>query len=175
MWDIPAEQPPEGGAWEHAKWSLSALGRANLAAFLILLACGGLLVASLMVSAIVGLAAQWIAPVLEVTPSTLRAVEMASSIVLVTVLFAIVYRYLPRTTVGWRDVWVGAVATAALFVLGRVLLGVYFAYASPGSAYGAAGSVVALLIWTNLSLQLLLLGAEFTHAYAYTYGTRATP
>jgi len=173
MWDIPAEETPTGGAWEHAKQSLSALGKSNLAAFMILLACGGLLVASLVLSSVIAVAAQWIAPVLEVAPSTLRAIETVFSMALVTVLFAVVYRYLPRASVGWGDVWVGAIATSVLFMLGRVLLGVYFSYASPGSAYGAAGSVVALLIWTNLSLQLLLVGAEFTHAWAYTLGSRA--
>jgi len=63
--------------------------------------------------------------------------------------------------------------TAALFMLGRVLLGVYFTYASPGSAYGAAGSVVALLIWVNYSMQLALFGAEFTHVWTYAHGSRA--
>jgi len=103
----------------------------------------------------------------------LRAFESVLSVVLVTVLFALIYRYLPRTSIAWKDVWVGAIMTAALFMVGRILLGVYFTLASPGSAYGAAGSVLALLIWTNYSLQLVLFGAEFTHVWTYAHGSRA--
>lgn len=174
MWDIPEEESPGGGVWGQIRWGLSALGRSNLAAFVILLAAGGLLIVSLVLSSAVAVAAEWIAPVLEIGSPVLRVFETVLSMVLVTVLFAIVYRYLPRASVGWKDVWVGAIMTATLFMLGRVLLGAYFMHASPGSAYGAAGSVVALLIWVNVSLQLVLFGAEFTHVWAYAYGTRAS-
>lgn len=173
MWDIPVAETPDSGVWGQIRWSLSALGKSNLAAFVILLAAGGLLVLSLVLTSAVGVAADWIAPVLEIGPPALRVFETTLSVVLVTVLFAVIYRYLPRASVGWKDVWVGSVMTAALFILGRVLLGAYFMHASPGSAYGAAGSVVALLIWVNVSLQLVLFGAEFTHVWAYEYGTRA--
>lgn len=174
MWSIPAEKAPPGGLWVQIRWSLSALGKTNLAAFLIVLAAGGLFVASLVLSSVIGVAAEWIAPVFEIGATTLRVIETALSLVLVTVLFAVVYRFLPRTSIGWKDVWVGAIITSALFMLGRLLLGVYFTFASPGSAYGAAGSVVAFLVWVNVSLQLALFGAEFTHVWAYAHGTRAT-
>mgnify|MGYP001064198804 CR=1 FL=1 len=98
---------------------------------------------------------------------------VTASLALIAALFAIVYRFLPRTAIGWKDVWIGAAITAALFTLGRVLLGVYFTYASPGSAYGAAGSVVALLVWVNFSSQLALFGAEFTYVWTHTHGSRA--
>lgn len=173
MWDIPPEEAPDGGFWVQAKWGLSALGKHNLAAFMIVLAVGGLLVVSLVLSSIVGVAADWIAPMLGVDTPSLSLFETLLSTALVTLLFAIIYRYLPRTSIAWRDVWVGATMTSALFLLGRVLLGVYFTYASPGSLYGAAGSVVAVLIWVNVSMQLVLFGAEFTHVWTYTHGTRA--
>jgi len=173
MWDIPPEEAPEGGLWVQIKWSLSALGKTNLAAFMIVLAVGGLLVVSLLLSSIVGVAAHWIAPLLGIDTPSLGLFETLLSVALVTLLFAIIYRYLPRTSIAWRDVWVGATMTSALFLLGRVLLGVYFTYASPGSLYGAAGSVVALLIWVNVSMQLVLYGAEFTHVWTYTHGSRA--
>jgi len=173
MWDIPAEEAPEGGPWVQIKWSLSALGKTNLAAFMIVIAVGGLLVVSLLLSSIVGVAAHWIAPLLGIDIPSLSLFESLLSVALVTLLFAIIYRYLPRTSIAWRDVWVGAAMTSALFLLGRVLLGVYFTYASPGSLYGAAGSVVAVLIWVNISMQLVLYGAEFTHVWTYAHGSRA--
>ena len=174
MWSIPPEESPGGGVWAQLRWALSAMGRENLAAFVIVLAVGALLVASLVLSGAIAVAAQMLAPVLHVGVFTLRALDSAISAAMMTVLFAIVYRYLPRTSVGWNDVWVGALMTSVLFLIGRLLLGIYFTRASPGSAYGAAGSVVALLVWTNLSLQLLLFGAEFTHVWAATRGTHAT-
>ena len=173
MWNIPPEESPEGGVWTQLKWGLSALGRNNLAAFVVVIAVGALLVASLALSAVLAVAAQQIAPVLHVGVLSLRVFESALSVAMMTALFAIVYRYLPRTSVDWSDVWVGAVMTSGLFLIGKILLGVYFTRASPGSAYGAAGSVVALLVWTNLSLQLLLFGAEFTHVWAATCGSHA--
>lgn len=173
MWDIPPEEPPEGGFWVQAKWGLSALGKHNLAAFMIVLAVGGLLVVSLVLSSAIGVAADWIAPMLGMDTPSLSLFETLLSALLVTLLFAIIYRYLPRTSIAWRDVWVGATMTSALFLLGRVLLGVYFTYASPGSLYGAVGSVVAVLIWVNVSMQLVLFGAEFTHVWTDTHGSRA--
>ncbi len=173
MWDIPPEEQPEGGLWVQIKWSLSALGKTNLAAFMIVLAVGGLLLVSLLLSGVVAVAAHWIAPLIGIDTPSLSVFETLLSAALVTLLFAIIYRYLPRTSIAWRDVWVGATMTSALFLLGRLLLGVYFTYASPGSLYGAAGSVVALLIWVNVSMQLVLYGAEFTHVWTYAHGSRA--
>lgn len=173
MWNIPPDDAPEGGMWEQFKWSMSGLGKQNLAAFAMVLLVGALFVVSLVLSSVVAVASEWIAPALDIAPPSLRALEGALSVVLVTALFALIYRYLPRTSIAWKDVWVGAIMTAALFMVGRVLLGAYFTVASPGSAYGAAGSVLALLIWTNYSLQLVLFGAEFTHVWTYAYGSRA--
>lgn len=173
MWDIPPDEPAGEGIWEQVKWNLSALGRSNLVAFLMVIAVGATIVASLALSSLMAVATRQVSALLQVEVSTLRAAESVLSLLLLTVLFALVYRYLPRTSIAWRDVWIGAGMTAILFVLGRALLGMYFAFASPGSAYGAAGAVVALLLWTNMSLQLVLFGAEFTHAWTYMYGSRA--
>lgn len=173
MWGIPVEEPPAGGAWRQLKWTLSALGRHNLAAFIMVLAVSGLLVASLALSSLLTLAARQVGTALHIGLPSLRVFESGLTVVLLTVLFAIIYRYLPRASIGWKDVWVGASMTAAFFMLGRILLGLYFTYASPGSAYGAAGSVVALLVWVNVSLQLALFGAEFTHVWTHSYGSRS--
>jgi membrane protein len=83
-----------------------------------------------------------------------------------TVLFGAVFRYLPQATVEWRDVRLGAAVTAVLFVIGKFALALYLAKAAVGSAFGAAGSVVVILLWSYWSAQLLFLGLEFTHIYA---------
>jgi len=88
-------------------------------------------------------------------------------------LFAMMYKLLPREHVGWRDVWVGALVTAGLFTLGKFLIGLYIGKAGIADAYGAAGSLVVLLVWVYYSAQIFLLGAEFTWVYAYTLGSRA--
>jgi membrane protein len=174
MWDIPPEEPPGDSITDQVRSALSALGRHNLAAFAMLVAVGVMLIASVALSSAMTVAADTLAPHLAISTSALRTVESAVSLLLVTALFAIVYRYLPRTRIGWTDVLVGAAITAGLFTVGRLLLGLYFTNASPGSAYGAAGSVVALLVWVNFSSQLMLYGAEFTHVWTYTHGSRSS-
>jgi membrane protein len=90
-------------------------------------------------------------------------------------LFAIIFRYLPDAKIAWRDVWTGAGLTAILFVIGKFLLGLYLASGAAGSAYGAAGSLVTLLLWVFYSAQILLFGAEFTKAYANSCGSLIQP
>ena len=95
--------------------------------------------------------------------------------VLITLLFAMMYKVLPDAKVPWRDVWVGAVLTAMLFTLGKYLIGQYLGKASIGQAYGGAGSIVVLLVWVYYSSQLVFLGAEFTYAYHKIRGDRVVP
>ena len=92
-----------------------------------------------------------------------------------TLLFALIFKVLPDVTVQWRDVWIGAVVTALLFTVGKSLLGWYLGRASTTSAYGAAGSFVALLLWVYYSAQILFFGAEFTQVYARAHGARIVP
>jgi len=171
MWGTPHTDEVPVGLRQQLRSALASLGKDNLASFLMVLVIGGLLVALSVLSAVLSGAADRLAPLVDVAPLVFRGIESIASLGLVTALFALTYRIVPRAPVAWRDVWVGALMTAALFTLGRALLGVYFTYASPGSAYGAAGSIVALLIWVNLSLQAVLFGAEFTHVWA----TRSDP
>ena len=99
------------------------------------------------------------------------------SFVAITVMFAIMFKLLPDTDVEWRDVWLGAGITAALFELGKLLIGIYVGKLALASTYGAAASLVILLIWVYYSSQIVLLGAEFTHCYANRYRRQeaATP
>src|SRR5437763_8717569 len=101
--------------------------------------------------------------------------NMVISFLIVGLLFAMVFKILPDATVAWRDVWVGAAITSALFAAGKFAIGLYLGHRSFGSYYGAAGSIVVLLVWVYFSAQILFLGAEFTHAYARLRGERIRP
>jgi membrane protein len=99
-------------------------------------------------------------------------VNLVVSIALITLLFAVMFKYLPDAKIEWRDVWTGALFTSVLFVIGQALIAFYLGRAGVSSAYGAAGSLVILLLWVNYSSMILLLGAEFTRVYAETHGSR---
>ena len=90
---------------------------------------------------------------------------------LTAALFAMMFKWLPETKLAWKDVWVGATATAALFSIGRYLIGLYLGKAAVGSTYGAAGAFVVLLVWIYYSTQILLFGAELTFVYAQRFGS----
>ena len=93
----------------------------------------------------------------------------------IIVLFAMIFRYLPDVKISWRDVWLGAALTAALFAIGKFILGLYLGSGSAGSPYGAASSLITLLLWIFYSAQILLFGAEFTQVYCNTYGSHVKP
>jgi membrane protein len=93
----------------------------------------------------------------------------------VIALFAMIFRFLPDIKIGWRDVWIGASLTGLLFVLGKFFLGLYLGSGAAGSAYGAASSLITLLLWIYYSAQILLFGAEFTQVYSHSYGSRIEP
>jgi membrane protein len=90
-------------------------------------------------------------------------------------LFALLFKVLPDVQISWGDVWVGGAITALLFTLGKYLLGIYLARSTVSSAYGAAGSLVALLLWVYYSAQIIFMGAEFTQVYARKYGAEIIP
>ncbi len=97
------------------------------------------------------------------------------SLGVITVLFALLYKFLPDAKIQWRSVWIGGFLTALLFTIGKYLLGLYFGSADPGSTYGAAGSMVLILLWVSYSCLILFFGAEFTWVYANTYGHSIQP
>lgn len=173
VWNIRPEPPEEGlPFWQSIRHGLLDVAEHNLKAFSMVIVVGGLLIASLGLSAAVTFAADRLSPVVTLTTTTLRTIDYIGSTLLVTVLFAAVYRFLPRTRISWKDVWIGSLMTSGLFTVGRWLLGLYFANASPGSAFGAAGSLVVFLVWVNYSSQLMLFGAELTQAWTYLHGSR---
>jgi membrane protein len=102
----------------------------------------------------------------------LPVVDLTLSFAMTTLLFAMIYKYIPRERLAWSDVWIGAAVTALLFTVGKFLIGIYLGKSSFSSAYGATGSLVVLLLWIYYSAQIFLLGAEFTRVVTYEYGSR---
>lgn len=146
--------------------------------FSMILVIGFLLLVSLVVSAAVSafgnmLNDRWSGP--PILQYLLQAVNLLVSFGVTTLLFAMLFKVLPDARISWRDVWLGAAATALLFTIGKYLIGLYLATSSTTSAYGAAGSLVFLLAWIYYSSLTLFFGAEFTKVYADRYGSRIRP
>jgi len=97
------------------------------------------------------------------------------SLIVITLLFAMIYKVLPDVKLIWRDVWVGALVTAGLFTTGKFLIGLYLGTSAFGSTYGAAGSVLVVLLWVYYTSQIILLGAAFTREYVQQFGPRPPP
>lgn len=143
---------------------------------LVLVVGGGLLLVSSVVltSFLQGMSERALAG-FPVSFSTAVAINWLVSLVVLSAFFTMVFRILPDVTLRWRDVWVGSAVTSVLFLIGRELIAFYLARISFGSTYGAAGSLVAVLLWVYYSAQIVLLGAEFTQVYAHFCGLQGTP
>lgn len=138
----------------------------------LILGVGFLLMVSLIFSAILAALGSWLGTHLVQWNIILPAIDLLLSLGLTTLLFAMIYKFMPREAIAWGDVWIGGLVTAALFSIGKLLIGLYLGRSSLSSAYGAAGSVMVLLLWIYYSAQIFLLGAEFTHVYTYALGSR---
>jgi membrane protein len=152
--------------------------RVRLLSFLIILGTGLLLLVSLVASAVLQAVGTFLQPAaahLPGGPWLWEAINGVVSFALLLLLLAMIYRVLPDADIAWRDVWVGALVSALLFTAGKYGIGVYLSHSSVTSAFGAAGSVVVLLVWVYYSAQILLFGAEFTRVYACHTGSRIQP
>jgi membrane protein len=137
------------------------------------LALGLLLLASLLTSAVLGVGEKYFVQYLPMGSAAVGEVmNVGVSLAAMAVLFALIFKFVPEVPVDWRDVGIGAIVTAVLFTIGRALLAFYLATAGVGSTYGAAGSLVALIVWVYYSAQIFLFGAIFTRVYAENYGSR---
>ena len=154
IWRAPARAQTRG--W----WKLI---RARVLSFGMILGIAFLLMVSLVLSAMVSAFGRWWG---------LHLVDLALSFALMTLLFAMIYKVIPRVRIAWHDVWTGAAVTAALFALGKWAIGLYLGKSSVASAFGAAGSLVVLMVWVYYSAQIFLLGAEFTRLCAEERGSR---
>jgi len=143
--------------------------------FLAVLGTGFLLLVSLVISAGLAALGKWFGTWLPVPEMVLQVLNFAVSFTVIMMLFAMIFKMLPDAHIAWNDVWVGAAMTSFLFTIGKFLIGLYLGKSDVASAYGAAGSIVIILIWVYYSAQLLLFGAEFTAVYANRYGSRIEP
>src|SRR5688572_9627634 len=167
IWEVT---PKPGRA---AVWSFV---RQRLLSFAMVLGIGFLLVVSLLLSAALTAVEEYARGGPQQEEALVRrVVEQVVSFVLITLLFAMIFKILPDVNLQWRDVWIGAMITSLLFGVGRWLIGAYLGRASISAGYGAAGSLVVLLVWIYYSAPTLLLGAEFTEVYSKRSGSQVTP
>ncbi len=149
--------------------------RQRFISFTMVLGIGFLLLVSLVLSAAVTLIGNAIFRFIPQSEFLLQLVNFLLSFGIITVLFALIYKILPDAKIAWRDVWLGAAVTSLLFAIGKLVIGLYLGNSAMGTAYGAAGSFVVLLVWIYYSAQILLFGAEFTQVYARMYGSKIEP
>ncbi len=147
-----------GGIW--------GLLRERLFSFGMVLAIGFLLLVSLVLSASLAAAGKFFGGFLPMPEFVLNAINFLVSLIGIAVLFALIFRYVPETRVPWKDVWPGAFATAFLFTVGKFAIGLYLGKAAVGSAYGAAGSLIVVIVWVYYSAMIFFFGAEFTHVWS---------
>jgi membrane protein len=164
IWRAPARDRSGG---------LIALVRARMLSFGMILGVAFLLIVSLVLSAVIAALGRWWSGAFGSWEVLAQTINVVLGFAVTTIGFAMIYKLMPRVKVQWRDVWLGATVTALLFTIGRVLIGVYIGKSGIASGFGAAASLVVVLIWVYYSAQVFLLGAEFTWIYARTFGSRA--
>jgi membrane protein len=147
----------------------------RLLSFTMVLGIGFLLLASLVISAAIASFGEYIGNRWPLADFWLQLLNFVISFAVVTLLFAMMFKFLPEIKIAWKDVWLGAAVTSALFSLGKFLIGLYLGRSQVGNTFGAAGSLAILLIWIYYSAQILFFGAEFTQVYASRYGSRIVP
>ena len=162
IWRAPARDRSGG---------LLGLVRARLLSFGMILGVAFLLIVSLVLSAVVAALGRWWSGAFGGWEVLAQSVNIVLGFLVTTGGFAMIYKLMPRVKVQWRDVWLGATVTALLFTIGRVLIGVYIGKSGIASGFGAAASLIVILIWVYYSAQIFLLGAEFTWIYARTFGS----
>jgi membrane protein len=150
---------------------LWVLIRARLLSFGMILGIGFLLMVSLVASAALAALQKWWGPVLG-DWAVASIIDVALSFLVITAVFAMIYKIVPSVRIDWKDVWIGAATTSLLFTVGKFLIGVYIGRSGIASGFGAAASLVVVLVWVYYSAQIFLLGAEFTRAYAHKFGSR---
>jgi membrane protein len=159
---------PQGGG-------IVGMLKERLLTFFLVLGTGVLLLAALLVNALLALLHEALVNALPGGAFVLQILNYLVTFGLMTVVFAVIYKVLPDVYIRWRDVWIGAAVTAALFMLGQFVLALYLSLSNPGTAYGAAGSLVIVLVWIYYTAQIVFLGAEFTQVYAHQFGADLRP
>jgi membrane protein len=165
IWGV--EPKPGQGVW--------GFFRQRFISFAMVLGIGFLLLVSLVVSAIVTGITEFVGTAFGGTEVVAHAIDLIVSFAFITVLFAMIYKFLPDVQIQWGDVWIGAALTSLLFTVGKFLIGLYLGSSGVSSTYGAAGSLITVLLWVYYSALIFFLGAEFTQVYASQYGSGVKP
>lgn len=165
IWRVPAAAK-KSGIWN--------LIRTRLLSFGLILGLGFMLMVSLVVSAALAALGTWWGAWFEGWELMLQALNLVLSFFVFAGLFSVIYKFMPRVHLSWHDVWIGAVVTTVLFIIGKYLIGLYLGTAGVTSGFGAAGSFALLLVWIYYSAQIFLLGAEFTWIYANNFGSKSS-
>jgi membrane protein len=165
MWEVTPK--PGQGIWGFL--------RQRFFSFAMVLAIGFLLLVSLVVTAILSSFTAMLSSLVGDATFVAHAIDIIVSFGFVTLLFALIYKYVPDVEIQWRDVWVGAALTSILFTLGKYLVGLYIGTSGVSSTFGAAGSLITILVWVYYSSLIFFLGAEFTRVYATQYGSGVAP
>lgn len=147
----------------------------RLTPFVMIIGVAFLLLSSLAVSAGISAMGEWMESLLPLPAWVMQTINLAVGFVIITLLFAMIFKVLPDVEIQWRDVWIGAGMTTVLFMLGQLALSWYVSKTAASSTYGAAGSLVAVLLWVYWTSQILFFGAEFTQVYANKYGSHLKP
>ncbi|MDB5478329.1 MAG: ribonuclease [Alphaproteobacteria bacterium] len=149
--------------------------RDRFLSFTMVLGTGFMLLSSLVLSTALAALSEYTNGVFEDFAAVMHVVNFIISFAVISLLFAVIFKYLPDAKVAWRDVWTGAIITAFLFTVGKFAIGLYLGHSAFGSSYGAAGSLVVILVWIYYSSQILFFGAEFTQVYANRFGDKIVP
>ena len=165
MWEVTPK--PGQGIWGFL--------RQRFFSFAMVLAIGFLLLVSLVVTAVLSSFTSMLTSFLGDATFVAHAIDILVSFGFVTLLFALIYKYVPDVEIQWRDVWVGAALTSILFTVGKYLIGLYIGTSGISSTFGAAGSLITILVWVYYSSLIFFLGAEFTRVYATQYGSGVAP
>lgn len=164
IWHV---QPKTGKAW------LRIL-KERFLAFTMVIISGFLLLVSMVFSAMLALLGQYAIGLSASFETVMPLIDFAASFAVVTLIFAMIFKIVPETRVAWGDVWGGAILTAVFFILGKYGIALYLSQSGIALRYGAAGSIIILLVWVYYSAQILFFGAELTHVYAIRHGSRRT-
>lgn len=165
----------------HVKTNKSTSGiwsiiKARLFSFGLILSIAFILIVSLMISALMAAFSNWlIGNFSDTFVVAMQFMNMGLSLVILTVLFALMFKILPDAQITWEHVWIGSVVTAILFELGKFVLGLYFGTVNPTTGYGTAGSIILILLWVSYSSMIVFYGAEFTYAYAKVFTGKVEP
>lgn len=158
IWEVKTDES-KSGIWQ--------IIRVRLFSFGLIISIAFILIVSLMISTLLSVFGDWLSSHFsDSLLITLQIINFILSFAILTILFALMFKYFPDAKIKWRHVWFGSFVTAFLFEIGKFGLGIYFGQADPGTGYGAAGSVILILLWVSYSSMIVLYGAEFTHAYA---------